>query len=376
MQRLALRQANGKCPKHALAEAAILRAIRDGHFVPGERLPGERVLAERFGVAPLTLRQAMTRLVSSGVLERRERVGTFVRASAAAPHLGLLVLNVRPKDTAFLPAMDFDILCRAAAPEKREVRVQVLLPPFPSPTRLAREFRAMGVGAVGLLGFYNSDREFVQALSEQIPCVLFNKELPGVALPCAKPDHAEAARLMAEYFAARGRRRVGMAIPSTEHAGYNEIWSCLEGELRRRGMTVDRACWFCGSDPVDYGPIIEWVTHLVSSTTRPDGLVVTQRHVAQHISTILAARGERLGQAMDIISTYSGAEAGRLGDPWPILALNYSAAAEAGAEMLLEIVRNSGRVSGAPVRCATPALVLPQGAASASAAQNPAAERR
>ena len=45
----------------------------------GERLPGERSLAEDFGVCRVTLRRAIEDLILDGKLERRARSGTYVR---------------------------------------------------------------------------------------------------------------------------------------------------------------------------------------------------------------------------------------------------------------------------------------------------------
>lgn len=54
-----------------------LRGIVDG-LRPGDRLPSERDLAERFGVARMTIRHAMDRLVVEGLIERRQGAGSFV----------------------------------------------------------------------------------------------------------------------------------------------------------------------------------------------------------------------------------------------------------------------------------------------------------
>ena len=62
------------------AIAATLRAdILAGRVAPGERLPNEKVLAERFEVNRHTLRQAVQALVREGHLNVRQGAGTFVR---------------------------------------------------------------------------------------------------------------------------------------------------------------------------------------------------------------------------------------------------------------------------------------------------------
>ena len=62
------------------AIASQLRAdILAGRVAPGQRLPNEQALAERFGVNRHTLRQAVQALVREGHLNVRQGCGTFVR---------------------------------------------------------------------------------------------------------------------------------------------------------------------------------------------------------------------------------------------------------------------------------------------------------
>lgn len=47
-------------------------------FRPGQKIPSERVLAERFGVARMTLRHALETFILEGKLERRPGSGTYI----------------------------------------------------------------------------------------------------------------------------------------------------------------------------------------------------------------------------------------------------------------------------------------------------------
>lgn len=64
-------------------QAGVLRAREQvllllGELRLGSRLPGERVLSERFGVSRMTLRAAMDTLIEEGLIFRSSRSGTFV----------------------------------------------------------------------------------------------------------------------------------------------------------------------------------------------------------------------------------------------------------------------------------------------------------
>ncbi len=56
----------------------IVDAIRDGRFVRGSRLPSITDLARRFGVGAPTLREALKRLESIGLVEIRHGSGVYV----------------------------------------------------------------------------------------------------------------------------------------------------------------------------------------------------------------------------------------------------------------------------------------------------------
>jgi len=47
-------------------------------YCPGQKIPSERVLSERFGVARMTLRHAIEVLILEGKLERRPGSGTYI----------------------------------------------------------------------------------------------------------------------------------------------------------------------------------------------------------------------------------------------------------------------------------------------------------
>jgi GntR family transcriptional regulator len=80
LRRLFRRLDRGGPPAYAQIEDRLAEAIAGGHLGPGDRLPPERTLAERFRVSRMTLRQALDSLEHRGLLirTRGRKGGTFV----------------------------------------------------------------------------------------------------------------------------------------------------------------------------------------------------------------------------------------------------------------------------------------------------------
>lgn len=67
-----------RVPLYFQVAQQVEEAITSGTLGPGERLPNELELAERFGLSRPTLRQAIAYLVDRGLLVRKRGVGTQV----------------------------------------------------------------------------------------------------------------------------------------------------------------------------------------------------------------------------------------------------------------------------------------------------------
>src|ERR1044071_7936099 len=65
-------------PSYQRIRHALRQELERGALVPGDRMPTERELVERFGVAHMTVRHAIDGLVRDGLVVRRRGSGTFV----------------------------------------------------------------------------------------------------------------------------------------------------------------------------------------------------------------------------------------------------------------------------------------------------------
>ena len=70
-------------------ERHLRTEIVRGKWRPGEKLTPERELLSQLKVSRSTLREALTCLVSEGIIERKPGAGTFVSESLAKPSIGI-----------------------------------------------------------------------------------------------------------------------------------------------------------------------------------------------------------------------------------------------------------------------------------------------
>ena len=69
---------SGTAPLYRRLQDRIKTAIESGSLKPHDALPGERDIAQALNVSRVTVRKALSGLVSAGLLEQRQGSGTFV----------------------------------------------------------------------------------------------------------------------------------------------------------------------------------------------------------------------------------------------------------------------------------------------------------
>ena len=86
-------------PLYQQIRQLIVAALASGEWRPGDALPSEAALAERFGASPGTVRRALDELAAEHLVERRQGSGTFV-PTHSAPRQQFRFLRLVPDDDA------------------------------------------------------------------------------------------------------------------------------------------------------------------------------------------------------------------------------------------------------------------------------------
>ena len=115
-------EANEKGSKKKTVQDKLLELVRGGSYRSGDKLPSERDLAEGLGVSRNILREAVTALSLMGVLDVRERQGTFVsNLQEGNLQQGIQSLQIMPSE--FIPfQMEVRLIISVPAAELAALR--------------------------------------------------------------------------------------------------------------------------------------------------------------------------------------------------------------------------------------------------------------
>lgn len=107
-------------PIYTQLNELLRELLNSGEFKPGDQFLTERKIAERFRVSRVTANKALSHLVTSGLVEFRKGVGTFVRAGQLDLDMGRLVsFTARAEQAGRLPTtrvLSFRRLTAGTAP--------------------------------------------------------------------------------------------------------------------------------------------------------------------------------------------------------------------------------------------------------------------
>jgi DNA-binding LacI/PurR family transcriptional regulator len=194
-----------------------------------------------------------------------------------------------------------------------------------------------------------------------MPCVLFNKSITGLNLPCAMPDGYAVGRMIVEHLTARGRKRVACGRFVVGHRLHQEILMTMEAELLHRGVASEPCLWLQATahEHAD-DEAREWVDRMLEQGTSVDALVVGTTETAQYAVDRMRARGELPGREREIVALYGGSDP--LPGPLAYTRIFYHDpdAVEAAANILLRILEEQRSPDEFPLVRIAPELLLPQ----------------
>lgn len=163
--------------KQNRAQEVVLDRIQRGDYLPGQRLPSERELAQDLGMSSIAIRRGLQKLAAAGLIVRRPRVGAFVRETQPvelSTRMAIVVPHYMGKGHPFLPILMGGML---AGLDQRECTISLFT--FKEGAHFWRDageaMQARGInGAVIFTSYYIPLSQLEKLEQSDIKAVLLN----------------------------------------------------------------------------------------------------------------------------------------------------------------------------------------------------------
>jgi LacI family transcriptional regulator len=289
-----LRSRRPQISKHRHLYETLEKAIREGQFAPGARLPTEAELMERFGVSRTTVIRTLRDLQSEGIVTRRQGSGSFVRTAGrpSGRPIGLLAVpEMEPHSIFFGVYKHLSHLAEQAGS-------QVLLEPNRDPIAALSRMLERGVSGVLYTPHGLSDEgrrinakavEMTRAAGAAM--VLIGRDLCD--FPERSPydivavDDIRGGYLLGEHLVRMGCRRPVFCCWKEPYSRVRERWHGFREAVEAAGLEPLRA----PLESID-SPYIEQMVR----QRRPDGIACDNDRHAAIVMRHLLAMGRRVPQ--------------------------------------------------------------------------------
>jgi DNA-binding LacI/PurR family transcriptional regulator len=230
-----------RTPKYAQVAAKLRRDI-EKRLSPGDRLPAEPELCEKYDVSMITVRQAVKELAGLGIVSREQGRGTFVLDQRAQQSIKRVAFIYR---TAFASLGEDPVTgevfagvfaaCSAEQISALAIPVAGGADGVPHDRRLLNAGACRDLGADGLIlyaGPFPDDYVRGIATGSGLPLVLVNGSVDSI--PSVSVDNRGGATAALEHLHARGHRRIGFI--------YYHHWGRLSASFDERYQTYVAFC--------------------------------------------------------------------------------------------------------------------------------------
>ena len=221
----------GKQPVYKTIQNDIVEKIASGELAPGVRLPTESDLMRQYGVSRITVQHALNELKTQGVLVRRPRSGTFVRqAVAEKPKEFARQADSAHRRLSLGVVASFDMANASGYRYLNGIMSALKLPrdnirlnntgDEAAHERMMLE-NCIADGCDGILYYPGRDPAppfdlLVQIAEAGYPCVLIDKQIYGVPLPCVQTDNVGAGRAITQELINQGHRNIAFLLGGLE----------------------------------------------------------------------------------------------------------------------------------------------------------------
>lgn len=293
--------------KYIVLYEKIKSDIISGVYKSGDKIPGEKGLAEKYDISRQTVRQALSILEQNGLIERRQGSGTYVaeivtkkkrtwNIGVVATHISEYIFPsiLRGIESELSESGFFPVLCAThnRVDNERKILEDFLKKPIDG---LIVESTKSALPSPNM----NLYKEFE---SRGIPVVFFNNYYPEYG-DCTHVimDDKNGGRLAANHLISNGHTKIGGLFKSDDIQGLKRYEGMLQGLLENNITINDEWVFWFNSDNRNY--IFEEEADAIEKCIREcSGIIAYNDEIAIKLINFLTARGYRIPKDKSIIS--------------------------------------------------------------------------
>jgi GntR family transcriptional regulator, arabinose operon transcriptional repressor len=342
--------------KHLKIRQWILDSIKNGSVLPGDKLPSESEMCEKFSASRSSVRQAITTLAGEGWLKSQRGVGTFCarKDKALTMDVGLICY--------FSSSYIFPRIARGCDQVAHRRGFHILLNQSEYNLRkeeeILRRLQKRGVDGIIIEPVFDGTEPSNLAVLEEldragIPLVLLDNYFPASPFTRVALDDAAAGCLVAAHLWRRGHRRIAIV----HDAHYLPKKLRKEGAMRFLADAGAPVCeeWLISYEgPVAEGNALRLLDAFLSRGDLPSAFICTSDEEAMELYKAAEGRGLKIPQDLSVISFDNSSMAELPGISLTSVDHPGLYMGELATQLLLEKVLNPG------VACQTVSLISPR----------------
>lgn len=297
-------------PKYERLRQILVDEIAAGNLKPGDMLPPEQQLAEKYEIARSTVRQAMAELQRSGLITRTRGRGTFIQDDARQRirnGLDVFALVLPETEPGFYPSLQrsFDeaawrlhnqvLVCQTNNDLDRQSNVILQL--------IDKE--VAGIAIVPTSPPPTPAYQIRQIQKAGIPVVFCSRRVEGIAAPLLAIPFREVGRLAGRAILDQGHRRVTFLCPFLTEASRGYLAGLSDAVAADRNASL-REVFYLSEKSNDLGihetELLPALKAILSPRDRPTVLFVSFDSLAESVYLHLLRMGLRVPEDISLVS--------------------------------------------------------------------------
>lgn len=321
-------------PKYKLVENHIKKAIKEKAF--SGKLPGERTLANELGYSYMTVRKAISNLVSQGLLYRVPTKGTFVagrKESRKQTHAIGYFLDDSIKGGVTSPYYSLIF----GALEKEVASKGYCLVYFSNSIQDDLDITISKLDGVIASCFPNTE-SIIHDINNLVPVVVIDNSSADKSIPSVVLDNFTAVLDSFEYLISLGHRRIGFIQGMDNSDLGKDRYSAYRYGLSKHDIRYEKKYVYKGDFSIESG--FKGAEYLLNNKSSPSAILCANDSMAVGAIRSIHQKGLRVPKDISIIGFDDIKMAAHIYPPLTTVAVPIAQIIKSSVSLLIQFIEN------------------------------------